>query len=167
MTIIDPENHREYFDELKTKLFESPLTIAELTCLRSLVEDQLKAEWDQFHLFTIGDRQRENVRNQFYVLGQALELDRISYARPQPERHNGVIKWNIYNRRTDVYAVLVLSGTDDTWSIEPIVYSKRKLGIMTPKEKQDTLAFNGYSLKNLLINQGVDLEGLGGWKVAC
>jgi hypothetical protein len=161
-----PDQTDEAFTVIRNLITETPLSLCRLQVLRDAIENEIRLERDQYHLFTVGNRTRDAVRGQFGVLCQVLELNSIGVIRLRPERDNGELKWTITHRSWLVSAILVLRATDDTWEIRPIVHSKSKRKIMTVKEKQDTIALNDISLNALLKKQGVDLDGLGGWKVA-
>jgi hypothetical protein len=163
--MIYPEYHRQYFDHIKTQLSQAPLTIPELTCLGHLIEQQLILERQQVHLFTVGNREREHLRHQFFVLNQVLELDAIQVGPLFAERDNGALKWRLYHRKKQVKAVLALSALDDSWGIEPFPIGDARRRIMTVKEVRDTNDLGNYSLRSALLKRGVDLEDLGGWKV--
>lgn len=163
--IIYPDTHAQAFEDIKSKLYEAPLTIAELTCLRDLVEDRLKEERDEFHLFTVGDRTRENVRQQFHILCQALELDAIGVTVQRPQRQGGDLRWKLCHRSSLIQGVLVLRS-DDTWAIETRPISETKRKAMTDAEYAATIEFGKYSLSWLLSDKNVNKDGLGGWKLA-
>ena len=165
-TIQYPDQTDEAFKTIRSLITETPLSLCKLQVLRDAIENEIRMERDEYYLFQVGDRAREDVRGQFGVLCQVLELNSIGVIRLRPERDNGELKWTISHRGWQVSAILVLRATDDTWEIRPIVHSNSKRQIMTVKEKQDTIALNDTSLTALLKAQGVDLAGLGGWKVA-
>lgn len=165
MTIIHPDEHRRYFDDIKSKLDIAPLTIAELSCLHNLIEQQLVLERHQVQLFTVGNREREHLRHQFFVLCQAFELDAIQVGPLFAERDNGALKWKLRHRNKQVKAVLTLSAVDDSWGIEHFPISDTRRGIMTPKEARDTDELCNYSIRSALLKREVNLGGLGGWKV--
>ena len=167
--IRTPGETKEAFADVTSQIFDTPFSLIQLQNLRDVVEQKLKQERDEYYLFMVGDRVREDARAQFGILCQVLELNSIGVIRLRPVRDsgdNGELRWTITHRGWLVSAILVLRATDDTWEIRPIEHSNRKRQIMTVKENQDTIALNDTSLTALLKGQGVDLAGLGGWKVA-
>lgn len=165
MTIIHPDDHRQYFDVIKSNLDIAPLTIAELSCLQNLIEQQLAYERHQVDLFIVGNREREHLRHQFFVLCQVFELDAIQVGPLFAERHNGVLKWKLRHRNKQVKAVLALSAVDDSWGVEHFPVSDIRRGIMTPKEARDTDELCNYSIRSALVRRGIKLDSLGGWKL--
>lgn len=163
--IINPAHHRAYFDDIKSSLDIAPLTIAELSCLRSLIEQQLAYERHQMHLFTVGNREREHLRHQFFVLCQVLELDAIQVGALFAERDNGALKWKLQHRNKQVKAVLELSALNDCWSIERFPVSNTFRDLMPPEKVRDTDELCNYSIRSALAKHGISLDDLGGWKV--
>jgi hypothetical protein len=164
MDIINPEDHRKYFDEIKSRLDVAPLTIAELCCLGHLVEQHLILERHQVMLFDVGDRSREHLRYQFFVLNQVLELDAIQIGPLFADRELGTLRWKIRHRTNRVNAVLALTAHDDSWSIERFPVSESRRGIMTQKEAWDTDQLCEYDLAEALVKRKVNLQSLGGWR---
>lgn len=161
-----PDQTDPAFKTIRSLLTETPLSLIQLQVLRDAIEEEIQRERAEYHLFMVGDRHRENARAQFGILCQVLELNSIGVIRLRPVRNNGELNWTITHRNWLVSADLVLRATDDTWEIRAIKHSPRKRGIMTVKEKQDTIALNDISLTAILKGQGIDLSELGGWKLA-
>lgn len=164
--IQSPDQTDAAFNAIRILITETPLSLCKLQVLRDAIESEIKRERLEYHLFMVGDREREYERAQFGVLCQVLELNSIGVIRLRPVRDNGELSWTITHRKWLVSALLVLRATDDTWEIRAISHSPRKRQIMTVKEKQDTIALNDISLTAILKGQGIDLAGLGGWKLA-
>lgn len=166
-----PGQTKAAFNEITSQILDTPLSLIQLQCLRETIEQKLKEERDEYYLFMVGDRVREDMRSQFGVLCQALEMNSIGVVRLRPNRivdsgDNGVLSWTITQRSNLASAILALRANDDTWEVRPIALSERKRAAMTVRETQDTNALNALSLTAILFSQGIPLEGLGGWKVA-
>lgn len=158
-----PDQTKQAFGDVTNQILDTPFSLIQLQNLRDTIEQKLKQERDEYYLFMVGDRVREDARAQFGILCQVLELNSIGVIRMRPVRDNGELSWTITHRNWLVSAILVLRATDDTWEIRAIEHSARKRGIMTVKEKQDTIAFNDTSLTALLKGKDVDLAN---WKLA-
>lgn len=164
-----PDQTKAAFNEITSQILETPLSLIQLQCLRNTIEQKLKEEQDEYYLFMVGDRVREDARAQFGVLCQALEMNSIGVIRLRPVRNSGddgELSWTITQRSRLVSAMLVLRASDDTWEVRPIPLSDRKRAAMTLRETQDTNALNTLSLTAILFSQGISIEGLGGWKLA-